>query len=253
LNEELKEKMGEAAIKAAKTCEYTNAGTIEFLLKNGEFYFLEVNKRIQVEHLITELVTGIDLVEQQIRIASGEKLKLKQQDITMKGWAIDCRINCEDPQRNFLPCPGKITRHIMPKADWIRIDTHLYEGYEIPYYYDSLIAKVAVKGQDRKEAIQRMKFALENYVIEGVPTTIPFYLSLLENRRFLEGNYHTELVEEIERLTEIAAISAAIAIRSLSPFNIVIHKRKQEKDRWTCYGRKELMERNCLFGFKWSR
>ena len=253
LNEELREEMGRAAIKAIEACGYTNAGTVEFLLKNGEFYFLEVNKRIQVEHLITELVTGIDLVEQQIRIASGEKLKLKQQDITMKGWAIDCRINCEDPQRNFLPYPGKITRHIMPKAGWIRIDTHLYEGYEIPYYYDSLIAKVAVKGRDRKEAIQRMKFALENYVIEGVPTTIPFHLSLLENRRFLEGNYHTELVEEIERLTEIAAISAAIAIRSLSPFNIVVHKRKQRKDRWTCYGRKELMKKNYLFGFKWSR
>lgn len=253
LDEELREKMGEAAIRAARACGYTNAGTIEFLLKNGEFYFLEVNKRIQVEHLITELVTGVDLVEQQIRIASGEKLKLKQQDITMKGWAIDCRINCEDPQRNFLPCPGKITRHIVPKADWIRIDTHLYEGYEIPYYYDSLIAKVAVKGRDRKEAIQRMKFALENYVIEGVPTTLPFHLDLLENRRFLEGNYHTELVEEIEWLTEIAAISAAIAIRNLSPFNIVVRKRKRGKDRWTYYGRKELMERNYLFGFKWSR
>jgi len=219
--------MGKIAVRAAKACEYVNAGTIEFLLKNGEFYFLEVNKRIQVEHLITELVTGIDLVEQQIRIASGEKLGLKQKDISIDGWAIDCRINC----------PGRITRHMAPEAEWIRIDTHLYEGYEIPYHYDSLIAKVAVKGRDRKEAIERMRFTLENYVIEGVPTTIPFHLSLLENRRFLEGKYHTELVEEIESLSGIAAISTAIALRSLSPFNITV-QRKRQRSKWADYGKK---------------
>lgn len=252
LNEELREKIGRTAVKAAEACGYVNAGTIEFLFKNGEFYFLEVNKRIQVEHLITELVTGIDLVEQQIRIANGEKLNLRQQDVSVNGWAINCRINCEDPQRNFLPSPGKIVRHIMPKAEWIRIDTHLYEGYEIPYYYDSLIAKVSVKGQDRKEAIQRMRFTLQNYVIEGIPTTIPFHLSLLENRNFLEGNYHTELVEEIERLSEIAAISAAIAVRSLSPFNTPSRK-KQQKSRWTYYGRKEIMERNYSLDYKWCK
>ncbi len=252
LDEELREKIGKIAIKAAEACGYVNAGTIEFLFKNGEFYFLEVNKRIQVEHLITELVTGIDLVEQQIRIAYGEKLNFEQQDIKINGWAIECRINCEDPQRNFLPSPGRIIKHIVPKADWIKIDTHLYEGYEIPYYYDSLIAKVAVKGQNRREAIQRMRFTLENYVIEGVPTTIPFHLSLLENRNFSEGNYHTEFVEEIERLSEIAAISAAIAIRNLSPFNILIHRKKQ-RSKWAYYGRRELMKRNQPFSFKWCK
>ena len=253
LNEELRKEMGRTAIRAAEACGYINAGTIEFLLKNREFYFLEINKRIQVEHLITELVTDIDLIEQQIRIAQGEKLKLNQKDIAINGWAIDCRINCEDPQRNFIPCPGKITKHATPKAEWIRIDTHLYEGYEIPYYYDSLIAKVAVKGENRKQAIERMRFTLENYVIEGVPTTLPFHLSILKNRKFLEGNYHTELVEEIERLTEIAAISAAIAIRCLSPYSLTIRRREREKDKWTFYGRKELMEKNYLIGFKWLK
>jgi len=252
LDDESRENMGKTAIRAAKACKYVNAGTIEFLLKNGKFYFLEVNKRIQVEHLITELVTGIDLVEQQIRIASGEKLGLKQKDISIDGWAIDCRINCEDPQRNFIPCPGRITKHMAPKAEWIRIDTHLYKGYEIPYHYDSLIAKVAVKGRDRREAIERMQFTLENYVIEGVPTTIPFHLSLLENRSFLEGKYHTELVEEIERLSEIAAISAAIVLRSLSPFNITV-QRKRQRSKWADYGKRELMERNHLLGLRWYR
>jgi len=162
---------------------------------------------------------------------------LKQKDISIDGWAIDCRINCEDPQRNFIPCPERITRHMAPEAEWIRIDTHLYEGYEIPYHHDSLIAKVAVKGRDRREAIERMRVTLKNYVIEGVPTTIPLHLSLLENRRFLEGKYHTELVEEIERLSEVAAISAAIAIRSLSPFNITV-QRKRQRSKWADYGKR---------------
>ena len=253
LNEELREKMGKTAIEATKVSGYTNAGTIEFLLKNGEFYFIEVNKRIQVEHLVTELVTGVDLVEQQIRIACGEKLDIKQEDIAINGWAIDCRINCEDPQRNFLPCPGKITRHAVPEAEWIRVDTHLYEGYEIPHYYDSLIAKVAVKGENRKEAIERMKFALENYVIEGVPTTIPFHLNLLENRKFLEGNYHVEFIKEIEKLSEIAAISAAIALYRLSSrarLKIFTRQINQRKNMWTFYGRRELMK-NHIFHLKW--
>ncbi|HDM05801.1 MAG TPA: ATP-grasp domain-containing protein, partial [Candidatus Aenigmarchaeota archaeon] len=162
LNEELREKMGEVAIKAARTCNYTNAGTIEFLLEDEKFYFLEVNKRIQVEHLITELVTGIDLVEQQIKIANGEKLGFKQKDVQRKGWAMNCRINCEDPDKDFIPCPGKIRKYKPPEADWIRIDTHLYEGYKIPYHYDSLIAKVSVIGKNRKEAIERMRYALKN-------------------------------------------------------------------------------------------
>jgi len=251
LNEELREKMGEVAIKAAKACGYTNAGTIEFLLKNGKFYFLEVNKRIQVEHLITELVTGIDLVEQQIRIAGREKLGIKQKTVSRKGWAMNCRINCEDPKRNFLPSPGKITRHRLPVAEWIRVDTHLYEGYKVPYYYDPLIAKVAVIGKDRKEVIKRMKYALENYVIEGVPTTIPFHLSLLENQNFLEGNYYVGLVEKIEELSEIAAISAALAFYYPAACSLTFSRIKRRKSKWTYFGRRELMEKNNLSSWKW--
>jgi len=252
LNEELREKMGKAAIKAAEICGYTNAGTIEFLLKNGRFYFLEVNKRIQVEHLITELVTGIDLVEQQIRIAAGEKLSIQQRDVARKGWAMNCRINCEDPKRNFLPSPGKIIKHKPPVAEWIRVDTHLYEGYEVPYHYDPLIAKVAVLGKGREETIKRMKYALENYVIEGVPTTIPFHLSILENRSFLEGNYYVGLVEKIEELSEIAAISAAFAFYYPSTYRITSFRTKKAKSRWILSGRRELMEKADLYGWRWT-
>lgn len=245
LNEELREKMGMAAVKAAKNVGYTNAGTIEFLLdKEGNFYFLEVNKRVQVEHLVTELVTGVDIVEEQIRIAAGEKLRYKQEDVKLKGWAINCRINCEDPTRDFSPHPGMVLEHKIPKIQNLRIDTHLYKGYEIPFYYDSLIAKVAVWAETREIAIKKMKQALRKYIIEGVPTTIPFHLEILNDPSFVSGNYDTNFVERRERLKEIAAISTALATYIGLRLELSLPVRKwRERSRWVAYGRKELSKK----------
>ena len=242
LNEELRGKMGMAAVKVAKTAGYTNAGTIEFLLdKEGNFYFLEVNKRVQVEHLVTELVTGIDIVEEQIRIAAGEKLRYRQEDIKLRGWAINCRINCEDPARDFSPHPGMVLEHKIPKIRNLRVDTHLYKGYEIPFYYDSLIAKVAVWAETREKAIEKMKQALKQYIIKGVPTTIPFHLEILNDPNFVSGNYDTNFVERRERLKEIAAVSTALATYIGSHLELTLPMRKwKERSGWVAYGRKEL-------------
>ena len=190
MNEELRAKMGKAACTAAKVCGYRNAGTIEFLVdKNGEFYFMEMNTRIQVEHPITEAVTGVDLVKQQLLIASGQRLSIKQEDIKLTGHAIECRINAEEPKNNFRPCPGKIESIHMPGGFGVRIDTAVYQGYEIPPYYDSMIAKVLVKGEDRKEAIQKMKVALSEFLIEGINTNIDFQLNLLRDEDVESGNF----------------------------------------------------------------
>jgi acetyl-CoA carboxylase biotin carboxylase subunit len=255
LDEELRERMAETAIHVAKACNYTNAGTIEFLLEeNGNsFFFLEVNSRIQLEHFITEMVTGIDLVEEQIKIAAGEELRHEQKDIKLSGWAIDCRINCEDPYKNFMPCPGKIVKHRLPQADWIRIDTHLYEGYKIPHYYDSLLAKVGVWGENRREAIERMRHALENYKIEGVPTTIPFHLELLNDENFVKGDYNVWFVQTRETMKEIAAISAALASYLLCPKTkaVIPTRRKETTNRWITLGRRERMENAKLTDWKW--
>ena len=194
---ELREEMGKTAVKAAVAIKYGTAGTMEFLLdSNGQYYFMEMNTRIQVEHPITEMVTGVDLVKEQIRIASGEPLHLKQKDLKPFGHAIECRINAEDAERNFLPCPGKVTGFHMPGGPGIRVDTHVYEGYEIPPYYDSLIAKLIAWGSTRAEAIDRMERALEEFVIEGLETTIPFHLKVIRSKEFQQGNYHTRWVEE---------------------------------------------------------
>lgn len=255
LNEMLREHMAETAIQAAKACNYTNAGTIEFLLEaNGNsYFFLEVNSRIQLEHFITEMVTGIDLVEEQIRIAAGEELRHRQENIKLNGWAIDCRINCEDPYRNFVPCPGKIAKYEPPQADWIRIDTHLYEGYEIPHHYDSLLAKIGVWGKNRKEAIERMIQALKSYKIEGVPTTIPFHLEVLNDENFLKGNYNVWFIRTREEMKQVAAISAALASYMLQPQvkAVIPARRKEITKRWTTIGRRELMEKDGLTDWKW--
>jgi acetyl-CoA carboxylase biotin carboxylase subunit len=254
LDEELRERMASVAIHAAKACKYTNAGTIEFLLdKDQRFYFLEMNKRIQVEHLITELVTGIDIVEEQIRIAAGEKLRFDQSDVRTKGWAINCRINCEDPYKDFLPHPGKIKKHRMPRASWLRIDTHVRRGYKIPEYYDSLIAKVAAWGRNRKDAIERLERALMEYKIEGIPTTIPFHLEVLRDTNFLEGNYDTNFISRREELREVAAISAALAFYLFPEVKAVIPQRRSKKrNRWVIFGRKESMK-DYSTGWKWYR
>ncbi len=185
---ELREKMGEAAVRAAKACGYHNAGTVEFLVdKDRNFYFMEMNARIQVEHPVTEMVTGIDLIKEQIRIADGLPLDIAQEDISLTGHVIECRINAEDPKNNFRPCPGRIESIHTPGGFGVRIDTAVYQGYVIPPYYDSMIAKLIVKGKDRKEAITKMKVALSEMLIEGVQTNIDFQLNLLRDKEFESG------------------------------------------------------------------
>ncbi len=220
MTEELRKKMGKAAIKIAQAINYVNAGTVEFLVdQEGHYHFLEMNTRLQVEHLITEMVTGIDIVKTQIRIATGQKLEYKQNDITLKGHAINCRINAEDPFNNFIPSPGTISRLQLPGGPGVRIDTHIYTGYPISVFYDSLIAKLAVWGINRHEAVQRMKNALNEFVVVGVKTTIPFHERILEDEQFLNGDIHINFVDEkIEKLMpkqalkeeEVAAIVAVL-------------------------------------------
>ncbi len=189
MTEELRRKMGEAAVRAAKACGYANAGTAEFLVdKDLNFYFMEMNARIQVEHPVTEMVTGVDLVKAQINIAAGLPLEYRQEDIKLTGHVIECRINAEDPRHGFRPCPGRIKSIHMPGGFGVRIDSAVYQGYEIPPFYDSMIAKVLVKGRDRKEAIQKMKVALGEFLIEGITTNIDFQLELLRDEDVESGN-----------------------------------------------------------------
>ncbi|MBO5265944.1 MAG: acetyl-CoA carboxylase biotin carboxylase subunit [Ruminiclostridium sp.] len=187
---ELREKMGQAALRAASVYGYYNAGTVEFLVdKDKNFYFMEMNARIQVEHPVTEMVTGVDLIKEQIRIAMGLPLSFKQEDISLSGHVIECRINAEDPKHGFRPCPGKIHSIHMPGGPNVRIDTAVYQGYEIPLYYDSMIAKLIVKGRNREEAITKMKVALSEMLIEGIQTNIDFQLNLLRDEEFESGDF----------------------------------------------------------------
>ncbi len=197
LTQELRNEMGEAAVKAVKAVDYVNAGTVEFLLdKHGKFYFMEVNSRIQVEHPVTELTTGIDLITEQIRLAAGEKLGYSFNDLSIRGWAIECRINAEDPERNFLPSPGTIERYHAPAGFGVRLDTHLYQGYELPIYYDSLIAKLISFNLSRKGAIRVMKRALEEFKVEPLKTTIPLYLKVMDDPDFKDGKFDTGYIEK---------------------------------------------------------
>lgn len=198
LNENDREMLVNLALKVATVTHYENAGTMEFVRSNkGDFYYMETNKRIQVEHLVTEMVTGIDIVEQQLRIASGDGLGLSQNEIEFSGSAINCRINAEDPTKNFAPTPGRVTRFAAPGGPGVRVDTALYDGCPVPEYYDSLIAKLACQGQSREEAIQRMRVALDEMLVEGVETTIPVHRMLVENPMFLRGDYHTQLLDQL--------------------------------------------------------
>ncbi|WP_216828392.1 acetyl-CoA carboxylase biotin carboxylase subunit [Alkalihalobacterium elongatum] len=197
LDEELRTQMGEAALKAAQAVNYCGAGTVEFLLdKHKNFYFMEMNTRIQVEHPVSELVTGVDLIKEQILVASGEKLSFTQEDIQIEGWSIECRINAENPDKNFMPSPGKIDMYLPPGGLGVRVDSAVYPGYTITPFYDSMIAKLIVHGRDREEAIARMKRALNEFVIDGVETTIPFHLRLLEHPDFISGNFDTKFLEK---------------------------------------------------------
>lgn len=199
LTTKMREEMIKSVLKAMRSIKYTNVGTVEFLMDpDGRFYFMEMNTRIQVEHTITEAVTGIDLIKEQIRLAAGEKLDYRQDDIVFFGHAIECRINAEDPSKNFAPCPGIVESIIFPGGPGIRVDTHLYTGYRIPPYYDSLVAKLISHGLTRDEAISRMRRALEEFSISGIKTTIPFHKKMMEDERFLRGEIYTDFINSFE-------------------------------------------------------
>lgn len=194
LTPKLRKEMGEIAVKVAKWVNYENAGTIEFLYSDGKYYFLEANTRIQVEHPVTEMVTGIDIVKEQIKIAAGEKLSIKQSEVRQNGWAIECRINAEDPLNNFAPSPGKLRHYRSPGGVGVRVDSGVHTGYTIPAIYDPMISKLIVWGRDRQEAIARMKRALYEYIVSGPKTNIPFHKAVMENPRFIAGDLGTHFI-----------------------------------------------------------
>lgn len=196
LDAKLRKKIGDLVVKGVKAAGYRNVGTIEFLLdKDHNFYFMEMNTRIQVEHPVTEMVTGIDLIKEQIKIAAGEKLKIRQEDVQVKGSAIECRINAEDPENNFMPSPGKIEQLILPGGPHVRVDTHAYQGYTISPFYDSMIAKLIVHRETRAEAIKTTLRALDEFIVGPIKTTIPFHQSILENAQFKKGEVTTHFIE----------------------------------------------------------
>jgi acetyl-CoA carboxylase biotin carboxylase subunit len=256
MSEELRHTMGEVACTAAKSVEYLNAGTIEFLVdKDQNFFFLEMNTRLQVEHPITELVTGIDIVKEQIRIARGRKLRYTQEAITLNGWALECRVNAEDPYNNFLPSTGVLTSVIPPSGPGVRVDTGVYAGFEISPYYDSLISKLICWGETRGEVILRMRRALEEYRILGVKTNIPFHQTIMDSHRFIAGSFDTRFVEErfsmnendhdeAEDLTRIAAVLATLAAhRESQQASQIIQRGERDTSNWKWVGRWERMHR----------
>ncbi|AQY51091.1 acetyl-CoA carboxylase biotin carboxylase subunit [Listeria weihenstephanensis FSL R9-0317] len=200
LDEKMRQKMGKAAVKAAKAVKYSGAGTIEFIYepKDKTFYFMEMNTRVQVEHPVTEWITGVDIVKQQILVASGERLAIRQEDVKLTGWAIECRINAENPEKNFMPAPGEIKFYLPPGGNGVRVDSAAYPNYKIPPYYDSMVAKVICYGETRDEAIAKMKRALSEFAIEGIPTTIPFHLRVLDHEVFISGDFNTKFLEKYD-------------------------------------------------------
>jgi len=197
VDDRIRRKLGEAAVKAAKAVRYEGAGTVEFIFdKTGKFYFMEMNTRVQVEHPVTEVITDTDIIKEQILAAAGEKLSLRQHDVKFNGHAIECRINAENPDKNFMPSPGTLKAYLPPGGPGIRVDSHAYQGYTIPPNYDSLVAKLIAWGKDRQESMARMERALEEYVIDGIHTTIPFHLKVLRNEAFRRGDVTTKFIEE---------------------------------------------------------
>ncbi|MCC7553482.1 MAG: acetyl-CoA carboxylase biotin carboxylase subunit [Methanobacteriaceae archaeon] len=253
MSDELRFQMGESSVKATEYIGYTSAGTIEFLYDNGNYYFLEMNTRIQVEHPITEMITNIDLIKEQINIAYGNELNLSQEDIKVNGHAIECRINAENPLADFAPDPGKITGYRSPGGPGVRLDSGVYTNYTIPTFYDSMISKLISYGRTRTEAIARMKRALNEYVILGLNTTIPFHKAILKNKNFVEGDLHTHfidehkkgiekemenvIIEDLERVSrlkstfmpakKIAAISSAVGSYLTNTKTQKIHKNRR--------------------------
>ncbi len=202
LSSELRAEMGQAAVKAALAVNYRGAGTVEFIFDavNQKFYFMEMNTRIQVEHPVTEMITGIDLIQQQLKVASGETLAYKQEDVVFKGWSIECRINAENPAKNFMPSAGKVEMYLPPGGMGVRIDSAMYSGYTIPPYYDSMVAKLITFADTREEAVAKMKRALDEFVIEGVFTTIPFHSKLMDHEVFKSGDFNTKFLEKYDVL-----------------------------------------------------
>ncbi len=249
---ELREKMGEAAKKAVKASGYNNAGTVEFMVdKDRNFYFLEMNTRLQVEHPVTELVTGIDIVKEQFKIAASEKLSLRQEEIKINGSAIECRITAEDPENNFAPSTGKITELIEPGGIGVRLDSGIYEGFEVPIYYDPLIAKLLVWAPTRREAIERMKRALKEYTIRGIKTSIPFHLLVMDNPQFVAGEYDTTFIDRIlgkieykKENHQIAAIAALITKTLQEQKTTITTKSPQQKiSPWKLAARQSMLRR----------
>ena len=255
LNDDLREKMGNIAVKSAQAVDYVNAGTIEFLVdKDHNFYFLEMNTRLQVEHPITEMVTGVDIVAEQIRIARGRQLSYTQEQIKINGHSIECRINAEDPFNGFMPSTGRITHSLLPTGPGVRVDTGVYPGFEITPYYDPMIAKLIVWGETRAQAILRMRRALEEYRVVGVRTNIPFHQTLMDSHRFMGTQFDTRFVEE--RFTmddalearaanaEIAAILATLAAHQQSERNAnIVRRNERDTSNWKWVGRWERMHR----------
>lgn len=255
VDEDLRARMGAVAVKAAQAVNYVNAGTIEFLVdKARNFYFLEANTRLQVEHPVTEMVTGVDIVKEQLRIARGRKLRYTQDDIRMNGWAIECRINAEDPYNDFLPSIGRLTGMTLPTGPGVRVDSGVYEGFEITPYYDSLISKLICWGETRGEALLRMRRALEEYRIMGVKTNIPFHQRLLDSPRFMGGQFDTTFVEERFSLSEdgqgdlcdpeVAAIIATLVAHQRGQQAAqVVARDSRDLSNWKFFGRYERMRR----------
>jgi acetyl-CoA carboxylase biotin carboxylase subunit len=254
-DEEMRQRMGQVAVRAAQAVNYANAGTIEFLVdKDKNFFFLEMNTRLQVEHPVTEMVTGVDIVKEQIRIARGRQMRYTQQDISLKGWAIECRINAEDPYNNFLPSTGRISHILLATGPGVRVDTGVYPGFEISPYYDSLISKLIVWGETRAEAILRMRRSLEEYKIVGVHSNIPFHQTLMDSHRFMGGQYDTRFVEErfsMEAAEEgkvdrspIAAIIATLAAHQQTQLAAhIIQRGERDTSNWKWLSRWERLHR----------
>jgi acetyl-CoA carboxylase biotin carboxylase subunit len=251
----LRQEMGAVAVRAAQAVGYVNTGTIEFLVdRQKHYYFLEMNTRLQVEHPVTELVTGVDIVKEQIHIAQGEPLHLTQKDVAINGWAIECRINAEDPYQYFMPSTGKITHMILPTGPGVRVDTGVYPGFEISPFYDALISKLVVWGKTRTEAVLRMRQALEEYKLVGVRTNIPFHQNLMNSSFFLSGQFDTRFVEErfsmernhdsMDHQTEIAAILATLATHQQTQQTAhFIQRNERDTSNWKWIGRWERMRR----------
>ncbi len=250
VDEDLRKRMGEVAVAAAKAVDYVNAGTIEFLVdKDKNFYFLEMNTRLQVEHPVTELVTGIDIAQEMLRIARGRKLRFGQDDITIKGWAIECRINAEDPYNNYLPSTGTITTARLPTGPGVRVDTGVFPGYEVTPYYDSMISKLICYGETRGEAVLRMRRALEEYRIMGVKTNIPFHQHMVESHRFLTGQFDTSFVETRFSMDDSVGENHALDAAILAA--LAAHKQGQQASQVVARGERDTS--NWKWLSRWER